>query len=231
MVTHFRLPAGRLLAEVSASTPLESMPAMVLQEIARNPDVRILLSRQTHMAVDNALARIHAVRPDLSCVRLGKDSDRIAHQSRTLLLENVAKRWRKTLTDRCDKALADYGQERGVDIERLRALENQLLASREDIASNQIRAEKAESALAACGDLGREMMNRPTSGSKHWAAAFRLHAHRVAGSACGGRFRRSASFHDPCLPRPHYHRPYCSRRSRTMPRSSVASAQEPVDSS
>src|SRR6266403_208163 len=99
----------------------EFITELVLQEIARKPDVRILLSAQTHMAVDNALARIHSMHTHLTCIRLGKDNDRIALQSQTLLLENVAKRWRKKVIDRCESALASYGEERGVDIERLRA--------------------------------------------------------------------------------------------------------------
>jgi serine/threonine protein kinase len=99
----------------------EFITELVLQEIARKPDVRILLSAQTHMAVDNALARIHSMQTHLTCIRLGKDNDRIAQQSQTLLLENVARRWRKKVIDRCESALASYGEERGVDIERLRA--------------------------------------------------------------------------------------------------------------
>ena len=198
----------------------EFITELVLQEIARNHEVRILLSAQTHMAVDNALARIHAVHPALSCVRLGKDSDKIAQQSQALLLDSVSKRWRKTVVDRCEKALAEYGQERGVDVERLKArraardtiemrrildvsttrneilksriaalretsvpvgnaqnsaeidqLENELLTSREELALNRMRVEEADNVLTACGDLGREMMERLVVGSPPTEAA------------------------------------------------------------
>ncbi|MBW0450646.1 hypothetical protein EN871_09305 [bacterium M00.F.Ca.ET.228.01.1.1] len=99
----------------------EFITELVLQEVKRNPDVRILLSAQTHMAVDNALSRIKQARPNLSCVRLGKPSDRIARESSDLLLEELAKEWRTRVSARCLAALDTYGRTKGVDVKLLKA--------------------------------------------------------------------------------------------------------------
>lgn len=99
----------------------EFITELVLQEVQRNPSVRILLSAQTHMAVDNALARIKETRPTLSCVRLGRPTDRISRESSEFLLDKVAPRWRAQVSERCLQALDAYGRERGVDVSVLRA--------------------------------------------------------------------------------------------------------------
>lgn len=45
---------------------------VILQTIQQNPDVRILLSSQTHVALDNALERIQAENPNLKLVRIAQ---------------------------------------------------------------------------------------------------------------------------------------------------------------
>ncbi len=60
---------------------------LVRQELARNPDARILLVSQTHVAVDNALVRL-ADAGLANLVRLGKPNDeRVAVAARQLLLD------------------------------------------------------------------------------------------------------------------------------------------------
>ncbi|MFF5291922.1 serine/threonine-protein kinase [Paractinoplanes globisporus] len=60
---------------------------LVQQELARNPDARILLVSQTHVAVDNALVRLAEAGVN-QLVRLGKDDDpRIANDARRHLLD------------------------------------------------------------------------------------------------------------------------------------------------
>jgi serine/threonine protein kinase len=99
----------------------EFITELVLQEVKRNPDVRILLSAQTHMAVDNALSRIKQTRPNLSCVRLGKPSERIARESSDLLLDELAKEWRTRVSTRCLEALDTYGRTKSIDVTLLSA--------------------------------------------------------------------------------------------------------------
>lgn len=47
---------------------------LIRQELARNPDARILLASQTHVALDNALERLLGADRGISCVRIGSGS-------------------------------------------------------------------------------------------------------------------------------------------------------------
>lgn len=99
----------------------EFITELVLQEIKRKPDIRILLTAQTHMAVDSALSRIRRARADISCVRLGRPSDRISRDSSEFLLEKIAPTWRATVARRSLEALDAYGKQHGVEVAALRS--------------------------------------------------------------------------------------------------------------
>lgn len=99
----------------------EFITELVLQEIKRKPDIRILLTAQTHMAVDSALSRIRQARSDISCVRLGRSSDRISRESNEFLLEKIAPAWRASVARRSLDALDAYGKQHGVEVATLRS--------------------------------------------------------------------------------------------------------------
>src|SRR5207244_2330250 len=46
---------------------------LVAQSLAANPDCRILLASQTHIALDNALARVRQLCPSSALLRLGRE--------------------------------------------------------------------------------------------------------------------------------------------------------------
>lgn len=47
---------------------------LILQTLHSNPDARILLASQTHVALDNAIERLLSARKEISCVRIGSGS-------------------------------------------------------------------------------------------------------------------------------------------------------------
>ena len=69
---------------------------LVVQTLRRNPEARILLTSQTHVALDNAIERTRILSPETSIVRVvGRaGSARVAPESRSLLLENLMTQWR-----------------------------------------------------------------------------------------------------------------------------------------
>ncbi|MBO1346632.1 MAG: protein kinase [Hormoscilla sp. GUM202] len=85
---------------------------VIRQTLQQNPDARILLSSQTHVALDNALERILALNPDLKMVRLGNRS-RVSDTIHSLLLEEQMERWREEVRDRSQEFLDNLSAERG----------------------------------------------------------------------------------------------------------------------
>jgi superfamily I DNA/RNA helicase len=87
---------------------------VVLQTLKANPDARILLSSQTHVALDNALERIQAKNPNLKLLRIG-NHERVSENVHSLLLEEQMEQWRRkrSLRDRC---LLLIGQRSGVSL-------------------------------------------------------------------------------------------------------------------
>lgn len=125
----------------------EFIAELVLQELQRKPDIRILLTAQTHMAVDSALSRLRQARPDISCVRLGRPSDRISRESYEFLLEKIAPAWRASVARRSLEALDAYGKEHGVEVATLRSSRAARRAFNEEKALTD-----CESRLAAVND-------------------------------------------------------------------------------
>jgi superfamily I DNA and/or RNA helicase/serine/threonine protein kinase len=66
---------------------------LILQVIKLNPDAKILLSSQTHVALDNALERIQTENPGLKLVRIGS-YERVSPKIQPLLMENQKNQWR-----------------------------------------------------------------------------------------------------------------------------------------
>lgn len=66
---------------------------LVAQSLSLNPDYRILLASQTHIALDNALARVQELCPSATLLRLGR-SEMITTEIETLSLEARLDAWR-----------------------------------------------------------------------------------------------------------------------------------------
>jgi superfamily I DNA and/or RNA helicase len=74
---------------------------LILQYLVKSPDHRILLSSQTHIALDNVLERVLKRNSNLEIVRIGRlDDPRISQICRPLLLEQKVEAWaRKVKSD------------------------------------------------------------------------------------------------------------------------------------
>jgi serine/threonine protein kinase len=88
---------------------------LIRQAIRSNPDCRILLASQTHVALDNALERLLASDKEVSCVRIGsgsKDADaRVASSS----LEQRSEALRAHVTQSALKFIEERAADAGID--------------------------------------------------------------------------------------------------------------------
>jgi serine/threonine protein kinase len=90
---------------------------IVVRWLAMNPGKRILLSSQTHTALDEAIERIAGLVGDgQEIVRIGRsDDDRISEFSKRLLLEEKVNSWAKQVRAKAEQNLADWAIAKGVD--------------------------------------------------------------------------------------------------------------------
>lgn len=86
---------------------------VVLQTVKANPDARILLSSQTHVALDNALERIQAKNPNLKLVRLG-NHERVSENVHSLLLEEQMEQWREGAIAKGKEFIDNWSAQRGI---------------------------------------------------------------------------------------------------------------------
>jgi serine/threonine protein kinase len=88
---------------------------LIVQELARTKSARILLTSQTHVALDNAVERLRHLTPDLRIVRLGSSENiRIAHSVQDLLIENQIDSWRKGVIEKGRDYLERWANEHGI---------------------------------------------------------------------------------------------------------------------
>jgi serine/threonine protein kinase len=93
---------------------------IVLQAVRSGSAKSILLTSQTHVALDNAIERIRAVDPDLSIVRVGSlRSEKVAPASQPLLLDNQVVRWSDEVLERGEAFLAQWAEKEGLDHEKV----------------------------------------------------------------------------------------------------------------
>ncbi|MDJ0318391.1 serine/threonine-protein kinase [Arthrobacter antibioticus] len=106
----------------------------VTQFLRHQPDARVLIASQTHVAVDNAVERLHnaGVR---GLVRLaGVDDSVVEPGVRELLLDTQTRRWVEDVRSRAEKNISNRAHELGIDANHLRAaltLEQLAAVSRE----------------------------------------------------------------------------------------------------
>lgn len=79
-----------------------------------NPDAKILISSQSHVAVDHSLAKIKKLIPDIKMIRIGI-LDKLAESSRAYTLDIFCKEWTQKVIENCKEALAKFKQEIGID--------------------------------------------------------------------------------------------------------------------
>lgn len=87
---------------------------VAVQVKARAGSSKLLLTSQTHVAVDNAAVRIGELRPDLRVVRVGR-ADRVDAAAQHLTVDAQLRRWRDDVSLRSREYLKTWAAERGID--------------------------------------------------------------------------------------------------------------------
>lgn len=94
---------------------------LVAQELRRSPATRILLTSQTHVAVDNALHQIRRVCTDAKLLRVGgRAQEKIAPEVLDLSVEVQLERWRAEVRDGSSAYLEALVREHGADVGTVR---------------------------------------------------------------------------------------------------------------
>ncbi len=92
---------------------------LIAQVIAGTPDARVLLSSQTHVAVDNAAVKLGDL-SDIRVVRVGKE-DKVDPSASHLTVGRRLRAWHSEATEKSAVWLEQWGQGRGVSTESLKA--------------------------------------------------------------------------------------------------------------
>ncbi len=89
---------------------------LVLQYLQRNPDHRVLLASQTHVALDNAIERLNAADPSIRLVRIAGRfaAERVSDTVRDRLLDNQLDRWRKEALESGRQHLGAWSEAHGI---------------------------------------------------------------------------------------------------------------------
>jgi len=91
---------------------------LILQYLAKFPEHRILLSSQTHIALDNVLERVIDRVPELDVIRIGRTDDpRISEVCRPLLLEYKVESWARKARGAAEEFLRKWASEQGLNKE------------------------------------------------------------------------------------------------------------------
>tara|TARA_B100000678_G_scaffold275882_1_gene268185 strand:- start:221 stop:3652 length:3432 start_codon:yes stop_codon:yes gene_type:complete len=89
---------------------------ILVQWLRRNPNHRILLSSQTHIALDNVLERVTELQAGLDVIRIGRaDEPRISEASKELLLEKRIEHWIAEVKCLADAEMSRWADDNGVD--------------------------------------------------------------------------------------------------------------------
>lgn len=89
---------------------------ILVQWLRRNPKHRILLSSQTHIALDNVLERVTSLEMGLDIIRIGNaDEPRISNASKELLLEKRVEKWIAEVRHDAEEEMNRWADEQGVD--------------------------------------------------------------------------------------------------------------------
>lgn len=141
---------------------------IVVQWLRQNPKHRILLSSQTHIALDNVLERVTQLDPSLDVIRIGRsDEPRISAASKELLLERRVEKWITEVRHAAEREMNRWATENGVDratvtigmkVERLLQIRRLQEETRRTISSLQAEKEgvKAEADDATADLDGQE---------------------------------------------------------------------------
>lgn len=94
----------------------------VKQLLRLNPDHRVLIASQTHVAVDNAVERLHAAGVDRIVRLAGVDDSVVQPAVREFLLDAQTAKWAAKVRARAESHIAARAKELGLETSHLRAV-------------------------------------------------------------------------------------------------------------
>lgn len=130
---------------------------LICQLLNGDPGCSVLLTSQTHVALDNALERLHSLRPDARLLRVARDDQRVSPSVRHLTIDRMSEKWRREVADASQGFLVSLADELGVSRDdialgiaagHLRAESEELDAIEEGLAACEIAETAAEQELA-----------------------------------------------------------------------------------
>lgn len=113
-----------------------------------NPDAKILIASQSHVAVDHSLAKIKKLIPDIKMIRIGI-LDKLSESSREYTLDIFCREWTQKVIENCKEALARYKQEIGIDesLQEKNSIINEIESINQEISELIYELEKVETEL------------------------------------------------------------------------------------
>jgi serine/threonine protein kinase len=95
---------------------------LVLQELRRQPGLRILLSSQSNVALDHALAGINALAPDVALLRVAPpDGEKVSASSDPFLLVRRIEDWKRDAVAKGNGTLRAWAKEHDLALEEIEA--------------------------------------------------------------------------------------------------------------
>lgn len=113
-----------------------------------NSDAKILITSQSHVAVDHSLAKIKKLIPDIKMIRIGI-LDKLSESSREYTLDIFCREWTQKVIENCKEALARYKQEIGIDesLQEKNSIINEIESINQEISELIYELEKVETEL------------------------------------------------------------------------------------
>lgn len=154
---------------------------LVAQTLKMNPQSRILLASQTHIALDNALVRVGEICPEASLLRVGRE-EQIAEDIGSFGLSAVKQRWKENVVDCGKRYVRRFARELGIELD---AVDVQTLAAELRLQSDRVKAMRSKISLrqAERRALVEQIDQRRSLGPRLLDVAQRLETVVTAGTA------------------------------------------------
>ncbi|MBL8872771.1 MAG: protein kinase [Planctomycetaceae bacterium] len=85
----------------------------------KHPNAKILLTAQTHVAVDNALEKISEIAPGLRLLRVAADNSDVSPKLNRFLIESQMEIWRNDVDAASDRWIRKLAETKNVDVEEV----------------------------------------------------------------------------------------------------------------